>query len=126
MGNDKKEVSEDESEVESEIEFDEDDIEALPAVVVIEDKSEKVNKSIAQEDWGDSTQELHLQNISNSLNQINLNLDKFKYVNKNLKAVAVNFDETNEHLSWLAFGVKLGIALMIVNMMIVFLLVGGL
>ena len=61
------------------LEFEEEDIEALPAVVVLEDSSEKESKIIAQEDWGDSTQELHLQSISNSLNQIN-SLNKMKMV----------------------------------------------
>ena len=124
MSDDEKEASEDEITEDSEIEFDEEeeDIEALPAVVVLEDSSEKESKIIAQEDWGDSTQELHLQSISNSLNQINLNLSKFRYVNKNLKTIAVNFNETNDHLSWLSFSVKLGIGLMILNVIFVFLL----
>ena len=124
MSDDEKEASEDEITEDSEIEFEEEeeDIEALPAVVVLEDSSEKESKIIAQEDWGDSTQELHLQSISNSLNQINLNLSKFRYVNKNLKTIAVNFNETNDHLSWLSFSVKLGIGLMILNVIFVFLL----
>ena len=123
MSDDEKEASEDEITEDSEIEFEEEeDIEALPAVVVLEDSSEKESKIIAQEDWGDSTQELNLQSISNSLNQINLNLSKFRYVNKNLKTIAVNFNETNDHLSWLSFSVKLGIGLMILNVIFVFLL----
>ena len=128
MSDDEKEASEDEITEDSEIEFDEEeeDIEALPAVVVLEDSSEKESKIIAQEDWGDSTQELHLQSISNSLNQINLNLSKFRYVNKNLKTIAVNFNETNDHLSWLSFSVKLGIGLMILNVLFAFLLFSGL
>ena len=127
MSDDEKEASEDEITEDSEIEFEEEeDIEALPAVVVLEDSSEKESKIIAQEDWGDSTQELHLQSISNSLNQINLNLSKFRYVNKNLKTIAVNFNETNDHLSWLSFSVKLGIGLMILNVLFAFLLFSGL
>ena len=76
MGDDgEKGISEDENPIQDEIEFEE-EIESLPPIVTIDDDFEKGNKIISQEDWGDSTRELHLENIVRSLNQINLNLDK--------------------------------------------------
>jgi len=117
MADDEKETSEDENPVHDEIEFDE-EVESLPPVVIVEDNSEKRNKLLNEDDWGDSTQELHLENIGSSLNQINLNLDKIKYVNKNLMAISLNFDEANEHLSWLSFGVKVGLILTIISLVL--------
>jgi hypothetical protein len=75
----------------------------------LDSKVEKEKMVMPQEEWGDSIQELHLENISKSLNQINSNLGKFKYLNKNLGRISNNFEETNVHLSWLAFAVKIGL-----------------
>ena len=112
MGDDgEKEISEDENQIQDEIEFEE-EIESLPPIVTIDDDFEKGNKIISQEDWGDSTQELHLENIVRSLNQINLNLDKIGYANKKLSRITNNFKKTNEHLWWLALGVKISLFLM--------------
>ena len=112
MGDDgEKEISEDENPIQDEIKFEE-EIESLPPIVTIDDDFEKGNKIISQEDWGDSTQELHLENIVRSLNQINLNLDKIGYANKKLSRITNNFKKTNEHLWWLALGVKISLFLM--------------
>jgi hypothetical protein len=123
MADDEKETSEDENPVHDEIEFDE-EVESLPPVVIVEDNSEKGNKLLNEDDWGDSTQELHLENIGSSLNQINLNLDKIKYVNKNLMEISLNFDEANEHLWWVALGVKLGLIMMSISIFIMLVSLG--
>ena len=112
MGDDEKETSEDENPVHDEIEFDE-EVESLPPVVIAEDNSEKGNKLLYEEDWGDSVQELHLESINKSLNQINSNLDKFKYVSKNLSKISDEFEEANFHLKWIEIAL-LGILLLMI------------
>ena len=75
-------------------------------------KVEKEKMVMPKEEWGDSVQELHLENISKSLNQINSNFGKFKYINKNLSRISDNFEETNAHLWWLTIGIKISLFLM--------------
>lgn len=66
-----------------------------------------------QEEWGYSIQDLHLEKISKSLNEINS-----------------NFESTNEHLSWLAFAIKIGLFLLCIQvvfalfMVLILVLVG--
>jgi len=69
-------------------------------------KVEKEKMVMPKEEWGDSVQELHLETINKSLNQINSN------VSKKLSRITNNFKKTNEHLWWLALGVKISLFLM--------------
>jgi len=78
----------------------------------LDSKVEKEKMVMPKEEWGDSVQELHLENISKSLNQINSNFGKFKYINKNLSRISDNFEETNAHLWWLTIGIKISLFLM--------------
>ena len=78
----------------------------------LDSKVEKEKMDMPKEEWGDSVQELHLENISKSLNQINSNFGKFKYINKNLSKISDNFEETNAHLWWMTIGIKVSLFLM--------------
>jgi|AP82_1055514.scaffolds.fasta_scaffold415517_1 hypothetical protein len=69
-------------------------------------KVEKEKMVMPKEEWGDSVQELHLETINKSLNQINSN------VSKNLSRISDNFEETNVHLWWLTIGIKISLFLM--------------
>ena len=92
----------------------------------LDSKVEKEKMVMPKEEWGDSIQELHLENISNSLNQINSNFGKFKYINKNLSRISDNFEETNAHLKWIAFAVLGILLLMIFGFLISFFAFSGL
>jgi|TARA_B110000263_G_C14972381_1_gene357656 K+/H+ antiporter YhaU regulatory subunit KhtT len=116
MADDEKETYEDENPVHDEIEFDE-EVESLPPVVIVEDNSEKRNKLLNEEDWGDSIQELHLESINKSLNQINSNLDKFKYVSENLSKISDEFEEANFHLKWIEIALLGMLVLMILGVL---------
>ena len=78
----------------------------------LDSKVEKEKMVMPQEDWGDSIQELHLENISKSLNQINSNLGKFKYVSKKLSRISDEFEGTNVHLWWLELWCKISLIMM--------------
>ena len=116
MADDEKETYEDENPVHDELEFDE-EVESLPPVVIVEDNSEKRNKLLNEEDWGDSIQELHLESINKSLNQINSNLDKFKYVSENLSKISDEFEEANFHLKWIEIALLGMLVLMILGVL---------
>ena len=131
MGDDKKKTSEDENPVKDEIKFEEEmvfeeEMESLPLALAIEDDSEKGNKISSQEDWGDSVQEIHLENMNKSLNQINSNLGKFKYVSKNLSRISDNFEDANVYLWWIAFALLVMLSLMILGFLMSFVAFSGL
>ena len=69
-------------------------------------KVEKEKMVMPKEEWGDSVQELHLENINKSLNQIN------KTILGNLSRISNNLEETNAHLWWLTIGIKISLFLM--------------
>ena len=78
----------------------------------LDSKVEKEKMVMPKEEWGDSVQELHLENINKSLNQINSNLGKFKYVSKKLSRISDEFEETNVHLWWLELWCKISLIMM--------------
>ena len=90
----------------------------------LDSKVEKEKMVMPKEEWGDSVQELHLENISKSLNQINSNFGKFKYINKNLSRISDNFEETNAHLWWLTIGIKISLFLMCFSIIFSLMLFG--
>jgi len=92
----------------------------------LDSKVEKEKMVMPKEEWGDSVQELHLENINKSLNQINSNLGKFKYVSKNLSRISDNFEDANVHLWWIAFALLVMLLLMILGVLMSFVAFSGL